>query len=171
VNVGIRAEARPDRAFEKLPPGGFDAALDHAGVNRRPAPFGVRQGNLGLSPQELLSLALVLLAGVRLYDRNHAAIGFSDDILVTTRRFWKSLRSPTGFEHVPGMAESDPLDRALAYLEAVVLLQLAPHLCERVIGGKIGDRALQRPRTTSMTDFRAAHERAHAFAAEPILGL
>jgi hypothetical protein len=41
------------------------------------------------------------------------------------------------------MAESDPLDRALADLEAVVLLQFAPRLSEGFIGGKIGDRALQ----------------------------
>jgi hypothetical protein len=43
------------------------------------------------------------------------------------------------------MAQSNPLDRALADLEAVVLLQLDPCLSERLIGGKVGDGALQRP--------------------------
>jgi hypothetical protein len=44
MNVGIRAEAGPNRAIEELPPGGIHAALDRAGENRRPAAFGVRQG-------------------------------------------------------------------------------------------------------------------------------
>jgi hypothetical protein len=43
------------------------------------------------------------------------------------------------------MPQSNPLDRALADLEAVVLLQLDPRLSERLIGGKVGDGALQRP--------------------------
>jgi hypothetical protein len=41
------------------------------------------------------------------------------------------------------MGQHDPLDRALSDREAVVLLQLAPRLGERLIGGKIGDCALQ----------------------------
>jgi hypothetical protein len=41
------------------------------------------------------------------------------------------------------MTQNDPMDRALSDLEALVLLQLAPRLCEGLIGGKIGDRALQ----------------------------
>jgi hypothetical protein len=40
VNVGVRAEAGPDRACEKLPAGGFDAARDGAGVDWRLAPLG-----------------------------------------------------------------------------------------------------------------------------------
>jgi hypothetical protein len=103
----------------------------------------VRQGNLCLFPQQLLSLALVLLVGVRLHDGDHAAIGFRDDILVTTRRFGKNSRRPSGFKHSLGMSQHDPLDRALSDREAVVLLQLAPRLGERLIGGKIGDGALQ----------------------------
>jgi hypothetical protein len=43
------------------------------------------------------------------------------------------------------MAQSDPLDRALADLEAVVLKQLHPRQSERLIGGKVDDGALQRP--------------------------
>jgi hypothetical protein len=43
------------------------------------------------------------------------------------------------------MAQSDPLDRALADLEAVVLKQLYPRQSERLIGGKVDDGALQRP--------------------------
>src|SRR5258708_553552 len=35
MNAGIRAEASPNRAFEKLSSRGFDAALDRARVNRR----------------------------------------------------------------------------------------------------------------------------------------
>jgi len=51
MNVGVRPEAGPHRACEKLPSGGFDAALDGAGVARRLAPLGMRQTNLGLSPR------------------------------------------------------------------------------------------------------------------------
>jgi hypothetical protein len=40
-------------------------ALYHAGVDRRPAPLGVRQGELGLSPDEPLAFVLV---------RTHSAI-------------------------------------------------------------------------------------------------
>jgi hypothetical protein len=42
------------------------------------------------------------------------------------------------------MVQSDPLDRALADLEAVVLKQLHPRQSERLIGGKVDDGALQR---------------------------
>jgi hypothetical protein len=69
------------------------------------------------------------------------------------------------------MAEHDPLDRALAYLEAIVLPQFDPRVGERLIGGKISDRALQRPRTCPMRDFRAQHERANTFLPKPILRL
>ena len=145
VNVGVGAKAGPDRAGEKLPSGGFDAALDRAGIDRRLAPLGVREAKLGLSPRQRLALTLVLLAGVRLHDRDHAAIRLSDNLLVKTRRLGKILRSLADFEHDLGMAQSNPLDRALADLEAVVLLQLDPRLSERLIGGKVGDGALQRP--------------------------
>jgi hypothetical protein len=57
MDARIRAEGRPNRAFEKLPSGGLEAALYRARVNRRPAAFGMRKGNLGLSPRDLLSLA------------------------------------------------------------------------------------------------------------------
>jgi hypothetical protein len=64
-------------------------------------------------------------------------------MLVTTRRFGKIERRPTGLEHVPAVAENDPLDRALSNHKAVVLLQFDPRESERLIGGKIGDGALQ----------------------------
>src|ERR1700722_15495214 len=63
MNAGIRAEASPNRAFEKLASSDFDAALDRARVNRRRAAFGGSKGNLGLSPRQRLAFALVLLAG------------------------------------------------------------------------------------------------------------
>jgi hypothetical protein len=66
------------------------------------------------------------------------------------------------------MAERDPLDRALANLEAVVLLQLRPHRSEGLVRGEIGDRALQRPRTTPWNHLRAQQERAHTLPLEPI---
>jgi hypothetical protein len=75
----------------------------------------------------------------------------SDDLLVTTRRLRKILRRPAGFDASTraqqglGMAKSDPLDRALADLKAVVLKQLEPRLSERLIGGKVDDHALKRP--------------------------
>src|SRR5271156_4170156 len=97
--VGGRAEAGPDRACEKLSSGGFDAALDRAVVDRRLAPLGVREANLGLSPRQRLALTLVLLAGIRLHDRDHAAIRLSDNLRVTTHRLGKILRNPAGFEH------------------------------------------------------------------------
>lgn len=145
VDVGGRAEAGPDRACEKLSSGGFDAALDRAVVDRRLAPLGVREANLGLSPRQRLALTLVLLAGIRLHDRDHAAIRLSDNLRVTTHRLGKILRNPAGFEHSLRMAQSDPLDRALADLKAVVLKQLHPRQSERLIGGKVDDGALQRP--------------------------
>ena len=145
VNVRVRAEAGSDRACEKLLAGGFDAALDGAGVDRRLAPLGVREANLGLSPQQRLAFTLVLPIGIRLHDRDHAAVRLSDDLLVTTRRLRKILRRPAGFEQGLGMPKSDPLDRALADLKAVVLKQFEPRQSERLIGGKVGDHALKRP--------------------------
>ena len=144
VNVGVRAEAGPDRACKKLPSGGFDAALDRAGIDRRFAPLGVREANLGLSPQQSLAFTLVLLAGVRHHDRDHAAIRLSDNLLVKARRVRIILRSPVGFEQGLGVPQSDPLDRALADLNAVVLTHFEPRLSERLIGRKVDDHALQR---------------------------
>jgi hypothetical protein len=46
--------------------------------------------------------------------------------------------------HGLGMAQSDPLDRALADLETVMLKQFEPRLSERLIGGKVDDRPLKR---------------------------
>jgi hypothetical protein len=43
VNARIHPEAGPHRAREKLPAGLFDAAFDHAGVDRSLTPFGLRQ--------------------------------------------------------------------------------------------------------------------------------
>jgi len=57
----------------------------------------------------------------------------------------KIFRRPAGFEQGLGMAKSDPLDRALADLKAVVLKQFEPRQSERLIGGKVGDHALKRP--------------------------
>jgi hypothetical protein len=100
------------------------------------------------SLHDSLALALVLLARVRLHDRDHPTVRLSDDLLVTTRRLGKILRSPAGFGlgmQGLGMAQSDPLDRALADLKTVVLTQFEPRLSERLIGGKVGDHALKRP--------------------------
>jgi hypothetical protein len=58
VNARIRSEPRPNRAGQKLPSGGFDAALDRAAIDRRSAPLGMREGNLGLSPSQRLPLRL-----------------------------------------------------------------------------------------------------------------
>src|SRR6516165_8733246 len=125
VDVGGRAEAGPDRACEKLSSGGFDAALDRAVVDRRLAPLGVREANLGLSPRQRLAPALVLLAGIRLHDRDHAAIRLSDNLLVTTHRLGKILRSPAGFEHSLRMAQRDNFCAAHEWANA---LRLAPIL-------------------------------------------
>jgi hypothetical protein len=171
VNARIHPEASTHRALEKLSAGFFDAAFDHAGINRRLAPFGVRQGNFRLSPRERFAFALVLLADVRLDDRNHAAIRLSDDMFVTARRFGKISGGPIRFEHPLGVAERDPLNRALIHFEAVVLPQLDPRLREGLIGGKIGDRPLQWPRTTTRNDFCAANERAHTLLFELVLRL
>ncbi len=99
---------------------------------------------------ERLALTLVLLGFVRRHDRDHAAIRLRDNLLVTTRCFREILRSQAGFGHALGvqglgMAQSDPLDRALADRKAVMLKQFEPRLSERLIGGKVGDGALQRP--------------------------
>ena len=104
-----------------------------------------REANLGLSPRQRLTFTLVLPTGIRFHDRDHAAVRLSDDLLVATRRLRKILRRPAGFEQGLGMAKSDTLDRALADLNAVVLKQFEPRQSERLIGGKVGDRALKRP--------------------------
>ncbi len=129
------------------------------------------QGYLGLFPQQRFAFALVLLGGIRLDNRNHPAIRLRDNILVPARRFRKNRGNLARHEDGLGMAKSDPLDRALRSLDSIVLLQLERHLSEGLIGGEIGDRALQRPRTTPRSNFGATHERAHAFIPKPILRL
>ncbi len=171
VNPRIRPEPHPDRAGQELSPRRLHAALDPAAVDRRSAPLGVRQRNLGLPPRQRLPLALVLLARVRLHDRNHAPVDLGDDLFVETRRFRKIQPGAAGPENRPRMAERDPLDRAFADFETVMFEQLHPSHGERLIGRKIGDRPLQRPRTAARTDLRAQNERPHAAVREPILRL
>ena len=69
------------------------------------------------------------------------------------------------------MGEGDPLDRALADREAVVLLELGARLRERLVGREIDDGALQRPRTPQGAHLRPEHERTHPLRPEPILRL
>jgi hypothetical protein len=92
-------------------------------------------------------------------------------MLVTTRRFGKIEGRSTGLEHVPGVAQNDPLDRALSNHKAVVLLQFDSRESERLIGGKIGDGALQRLRTRPRRYSRTPHERTNAFPPETVLRL
>ena len=92
-------------------------------------------------------------------------------MLVTTGRPGKIEGRPTGLEHVPAVAENDPLDRALSNHKAVVLLQFDARESERLIGGKIGDGALQGLRTRPRRHSRALHEWANAFPPEPVLRL
>ena len=51
-------------------------------------------------------------------------------------RFGKNAGNSARLEEGLGMAERDPLQRALAYLDAVVLSHFGPHRSERVIGGQ-----------------------------------
>ena len=76
----------------------------------------------------------------------------------------------TSFEHGLGVGECDPLDRALADRETVVLLELGARLREGLIGGEVDDDALQRPRIP-MNHLRPEHERTHPLRPEPILRL
>ena len=87
------------------------------------------------------------------------------------RRFRKFNIPATAVMHRPRVGERDPLDRALADREAVVLLELGARLRERLIGGEVDDGALQRPRAPERAHLRPEHERAHPLRPEPILRL
>jgi hypothetical protein len=88
-----------------------------------------------------------------------------------TRRLRKIHPSAGGLENRLRMAQRDPLDRALADFEPVMFQHLLASHSERLIGRKIRDCPLQRPRTTARGDFRAVDERPHAVVGEPILRL
>ena len=171
VNPGVRPEAGANRAGKQLTPGLFDPALDRARINRRAAPLRVRQRQLRLPPGQRLAFALVLLLAARLDDRNHAAVRLDDDRLAKARRFRKLKIPTTAFIHRLGVGERDPLDRALADREAVVLLKLGARLREGLIGGEVDDGALQRPRTPERAHLRPEHEWTHPLRPEPILRL
>src|SRR5271157_3445162 len=161
VNPGVRPEAGANRAGKQLAPGLFDPALDRARINRRAVPLRVRQRQLRLPPGQRFALALVLLLAARLDDRNHAAVRLDDDRLAKARRFRKLQIPTTAFVHRLGVGERDPLDRALADREAVVLLKLGARLREGLIGGEVDYGALQRPRTPERAHFRPEHEWTH----------
>ena len=69
------------------------------------------------------------------------------------------------------MAQRDPLDRAFADLEAVMLAQFQRDPGEGIVRREIHDRPLQRPRTPARTDLRAENKGAHAVVSEPVLRL
>jgi hypothetical protein len=48
------------------------------------------------------------------------------------------------------MTEGDPLDRALPNLDAVMLPELVSQLRERLIGGEVHDRPLQKAASSPM---------------------
>jgi len=77
----------------------------------------------------------------------------------------------SGFEHHFGMAEGDPLDRAFADFDAVMLYELVSRVCKRLIGREVHDHPLQGTRAAQSTDLGAEHERAHALVLQPILRL
>ena len=108
---------------------------------------------------------------VRLDNRNHAAIRLRNDLFVLARRFRKHRWTLARFEDGLGMAKDDPLDRAFCDPDAIVFLQLDRHLGEGLIGGKIGDRPLQGPRTTPRRNFGALPERTHPYRFQPVLRL
>ena len=96
--------------------------------------------------EQLFPLALVLLVRVRLHDRDHPPVDLGDDLLVPARRFRKCQRTRTAvFKNGLGMAQSDPLDRAFADLEAVMFAQFRLDPGERIVRREIRDRPLQRP--------------------------
>src|SRR5271166_1654525 len=121
--------------------------------------------------RQRLALALVLLLAARHDDRNHAAVRLDDDRLAKARLFRKFQIPTTAFVHRLGVGERDPLDRAFADREAVVLLQLGARLREGLIGGEVDDGALQRPRTPERAHLRPEHEWTHPLRPEPILRL
>ena len=171
VHVRIRPEARPDRAAEKPPPRRLHAAFYPAAVDRRAAALGVRERNLRLPPRQFFPLALVRLFRVRLHDRDHAPVDLGNDLLVLAWRRRKFYRGTAGFEHGLGMAQSDPLDRAFADREAVMLAQFQLDLGEGRVRREIRDHPLQRSRTPARTDLRAKNKGAHAVGFEPVLRL
>jgi hypothetical protein len=69
------------------------------------------------------------------------------------------------------MAFSDPAYRAFPKHHAVVLYQLVHHLRKGDVCTKVGDHALQRPRTTSIADLGALCERAKPLGRPAILRL
>jgi hypothetical protein len=114
-------------------------------------------------------LALVVLVCVRLHDRDHAAVGLGDNLLVLTWCFGKFRRRMLGLEDGLGVAQRDPLDRAFPDLEAVMLAQFQRNLGEWIIRREIHDGALQRPRTPARIHLGAQNEGAHTLVFEPIL--
>jgi len=131
----------------------------------------VRQRQLRLPPRQRLVLALVFPLAARLDDRNHAAVRLDDDRLAQARSFRKFKFLAASLVHGLGVGERDPLERALADRQAVVLLQLGARLREGLIGGEVDDDALQRPRTPQRAHLRPEHERTHTPLPEPILRL
>ena len=73
--------------------------------------------------------------------------------------------------HRLSVGERNPLDRALADREAVVLLKFGARLRKGLIGGEVDDGALQRPRTPQGAHLRPEHEWTHPLRPEPILRL
>lgn len=58
---------------------------------------------------------------VRLDDRDHGLIDPRDDLFMQTRHLRKIQPGATGPEHRPDLAQRDPLDPALSYIDVVIL--------------------------------------------------
>ena len=171
VHARIRPEARPNRAGEQPPPSFLHAAFFAVPVDRRAASLGVRERNLRLSPRQCFPLALARPRRIRHHDRDHAPVDLGDDLLVPARFFRKFRRRAGGRENSLRMTQSDPLDRAFADLEAIMLAQFQCDLRKGIVRREIRDRPLQRPRTPARTDLRAENKGAHAVAFAPVLRL
>ena len=171
VHARTRPEPRPDCAGEQPPPSVLHAAFDPASVHRRAASLGVGERNFRLSPRQGFPLAFVFPVRVRRHDGDHAAIDLGHDLLVPARFFGKVHIIAAGLEHGLGMAQGNPLDRAFADLEAVMLAQFRRDPGKGIVRREIHDRPLQWPRTPARTDLRAKNKRAHTVGFVPVLRL
>lgn len=115
------------------------------------------QRQFGLFPQQGRPFALVALRAVRRdHHGNHAAVGLGNQR--QRRDQCHGSRQPGRLAHGTGVAFRNGGRHARRRVDPVVLLQLASHPTEGVVGTKVGDRTLRRGRIAAAAHLRGFHK-------------
>ena len=143
MQLAVAPQTCAARTVEENSSGVLGIALHGAAVGQGLAALGMCQSDLGFLPAQVFAFAPVGLGGVRVHDRDHAAIDLGNDPLRSGYIGPRFLQR-VGLEHGSGVRESDASNDAFAEQDAIVFDEFVHGSGKGDVGGQVGHRPLQR---------------------------